>query len=82
MRPFPPLPPWVALEHEVAQILTEQELHGWYFDERSAWELASSLRAELEETYQLYVTGTLSSSDRALLLKSITDATGMSKTVK
>ena len=53
MRPFPPLPPWVALEHEVAQILTEQELHGWYFDERSAWELASSLRAELEETYQL-----------------------------
>ena len=53
MRSLPPLPQWVALEHEVAQILTTQELHGWYFDEQAAWKLASSLRKELEDTYQL-----------------------------
>jgi len=53
MRSLPPLPEWVALEHDVARILTKQELHGWYFDERSAWQLASSLRTELEKTYQL-----------------------------
>ena len=49
MRPLPPLPEWVALEHKVAQILTEQEQHGWYFDERSAWKLASSLTQELQD---------------------------------
>ena len=53
MRALPPIPEWVALEHDVARILTQQELHGWYFDERSAWQLASSLRTELEKTYQL-----------------------------
>tara|TARA_R100000406_G_scaffold15697_2_gene9764 strand:- start:31044 stop:32309 length:1266 start_codon:yes stop_codon:yes gene_type:complete len=53
MRPFPPLPSWVALEHQVHTILTQQQQHGWYFDERSAWKLASSLRSELEETHQL-----------------------------
>ena len=53
MRPLSPLPDWVALEHSVAQILTKQELHGWYFDERAAWELESSLRKELEETTQV-----------------------------
>ena len=37
MRPFPTLPNWVALEHQVAQILTEQESHGWYFDEPNAY---------------------------------------------
>ena len=50
MRPLPQIPEWVQLEHQVAQLLTQQELHGWYFDERAAWELSSSLRAELEET--------------------------------
>ena len=50
MRPLPQIPEWVQLEHQVAQILTTQELHGWYFDERAAWELSSSLRTELEET--------------------------------
>ena len=49
MRPLSPLPDFVTLEHQVAQILTEQELHGWYFDERSAWKLESTLRKELEE---------------------------------
>ena len=53
MRPLPPIPEWVALEHEVARILTKQELHGWHFDERSAWELASALRSELEKTTKL-----------------------------
>jgi DNA polymerase I-like protein with 3'-5' exonuclease and polymerase domains len=38
----------VKLEHRAAQILTEQELHGWYFDEAAAWELESTLRRELE----------------------------------
>ena len=53
MRPFPPLPDWCSLEHQVAQILTQQELHGWYFDERAAWQLSSALRRELEETCRL-----------------------------
>jgi DNA polymerase I-like protein with 3'-5' exonuclease and polymerase domains len=53
MRPLPSIPEWVTLEHEAQQILTEQELHGWYFDERTAWQLASSLREELEEAYEV-----------------------------
>jgi len=63
MRSLPPLPEWVALEHEVAKILTKQEQHGWYFDERAAWELASSLQQELQDlekvlrTRHAYVAG-------------------------
>lgn len=53
MRSFPPLPDWVALEHDVARILSEQELHGWYFDTKAAWQLASTLRGELEQTCEL-----------------------------
>jgi DNA polymerase I-like protein with 3'-5' exonuclease and polymerase domains len=53
MRSLPQIPEWVLLEHEVAKILTQQELHGWYFDERAAWKLASSLRTKLEETCKL-----------------------------
>ncbi len=53
METFSTIPEWVKLEHEVAQLLTNQEVHGWYFDERAAWELASTLRRELEQTYQL-----------------------------
>ena len=53
METLPPIPKWVTLEHEAQQILTDQELHGWYFNERAAWELASSLQKELEETYQV-----------------------------
>jgi DNA polymerase I-like protein with 3'-5' exonuclease and polymerase domains len=53
MRPLSPLPDWCSLEHSVAQILTQQELHGWYFDERKAYELESTLRRELEELTQL-----------------------------
>ena len=53
METLPPLPDWVQLEHQVAQILTQQEIHGWYFDERAAWELESTLRREYEETTKL-----------------------------
>ena len=53
MRTFPTLPEWVVLEHQVAQILTEQEQHGWYFNERAAWELESSLRKKYEDTCQV-----------------------------
>ena len=50
MRTLPPLPAWLQLEHQVAQILTEQEQHGWYFDERTARQLESTLRKEYEDT--------------------------------
>ena len=53
MRTLPPLSDWCSLEHDVATILTQQEIHGWHFDERSAWELESSLRTELEDFTQL-----------------------------
>ena len=53
MQTFPPLPEWITLEHQVAQILTDQEQHGWYFDEPAARELESTLRREYEETTQL-----------------------------
>ena len=53
METLPPLPDWVKLEHEVAKILQDQELHGWYFNERLAWELESSLRSELRQTEEL-----------------------------
>lgn len=51
MQAFPEeLPEWCWLEHQVAQILTTQEEHGWHFDEKSAWELEQDLRGELERT--------------------------------
>jgi DNA polymerase I-like protein with 3'-5' exonuclease and polymerase domains len=65
MSTFPPIPEWVTLEHQVAQILTQQELHGWYFDESGARDLESTLRRELEDTTNLlrrqhpYVAGTV-----------------------
>jgi DNA polymerase I-like protein with 3'-5' exonuclease and polymerase domains len=53
MRPLPPIPEWVQMEHQVANILTQQEIHGWYFDELSARELESALRQEYEATTKL-----------------------------
>ena len=47
------LPDWVQLEHQVAKILTQQELHGWYFDQNAARQLEQTLRRELEETTEL-----------------------------
>jgi DNA polymerase I-like protein with 3'-5' exonuclease and polymerase domains len=37
------------MEHQVAQLLTNQELYGWRFNERAAWELESTLREELQQ---------------------------------
>ena len=53
MHPLLPLPEWVELEHQVAKILTQQELHGWYFDEQKGNELESTLRREMEELTDL-----------------------------
>jgi len=50
MRTLPPLPAWLTLEHQVQIILTQQEIHGWYFDEGAARQLESSLRREYEDT--------------------------------
>ena len=53
MRTLPPLPDWCSLEHRVAHILTEQEIHGWYFNESKAQQLESSLRGEMEELFEI-----------------------------
>ena len=53
MRPLPQIPQWVQMEHEVAQILTQQEIYGWYFDVKAARELEENIRTELEENYKL-----------------------------
>ena len=53
METLSTIPEWITLEHRVAEILTEQELHGWYFNEPAAWELESTLRRELEDLNQL-----------------------------
>ena len=52
MATLPTLPPWVQVEHEVAKLLTEQELHGWYFDINAAQQLTQTLQKELEEAKQ------------------------------
>ena len=49
MQPLYPVPEWVTLEHQVAQILTKQEIHGWRFDEAAARELEITLRLELSD---------------------------------
>ena len=53
MEPLPKIPDYIKLEHDSARILQLQEEHGWTFDERAGWELASSLRKELEEIEQV-----------------------------
>ena len=53
MQTLPQIPDWILLEHQVAHILTQQEIHGWYFNERAARELESSLRSEYEKTTKL-----------------------------
>ncbi len=64
MRTFSPLPDWIKLEHQVQQILTEQETHGWCFNEGAARQLESSLRREYEDTCKVlrnrhpYIKGT------------------------
>ena len=53
MRALPPLHDWLALEHRVAEILTEQEIHGWYFDESKGQQLESHLRREMEDVTEI-----------------------------
>ena len=53
MRTLPPLPDSCLLEHRVAEILTEQEIHGWTFDEQKGQQLESYLRREMEETVDI-----------------------------
>ena len=53
MEPLSTIPEWITLEHDVARILTEQELHGWFFDEPAAWQLAQTLYTELSDLNQL-----------------------------
>ena len=53
METLPAIPKWVEIEHQVAEILTLQEIHGWHFDEKAAWELSDTLRRELRETEEL-----------------------------
>jgi len=54
MRSFPPLPEFVQLEHQVANILQLQEEHGWFFDEPAARELELTLRRELQDTTKVF----------------------------
>ena len=49
MRTLPPFNDAARLEHQVAFILTEQEIHGWTFNEQKAQQLESHLRREMEE---------------------------------
>ena len=53
MRSFPPLPEFVQLEHQVANILQLQEEHGWFFDEETARELELTLRKELSDITEI-----------------------------
>ena len=52
METLSAIPEWVKVEHQVATLLTKQELHGWHFDERAAQQLTSTLQEELEEAKQ------------------------------
>ena len=88
MRTFPPLPDWVKLEHQVAQILTEQEIHGWYFNESAARELESALRKEYEETTRVlrnrhpYVQGPRFCPKRSNQTRGYVEPTGVVKHVE
>ena len=53
MRALPPLPDWCALEHSVAQILTQQEINGWTFNEPKAQQLEAHLRGEMEQVTEI-----------------------------
>ena len=49
MRTLSTLSDSCRLEHRVAEILTEQEIHGWTFNEQKAQQLESHLRREMEK---------------------------------
>ena len=76
MRPLSPLPEWVQLEHQVALILTEQEEHGWYFDERAARSLNLLSEESMKILVKYYETGILTSKEQDLLLNELTEQKG------
>ena len=78
MRPLPPLPDWLKLEHQVAHILTEQENHGWYFDESLDGNLNLLSDESMKKLVRYYETGTLSLADHYLLLNEIIGPKAMS----
>ncbi len=53
MRTLPPVNDAARLEHQVAEILTTQEIHGWTFNEQKAQQLESHLRREMEELTEI-----------------------------
>ena len=65
MQTFSPLPDWLQLEHDVAEIFAEQYKHGWSFDVTKAQQLEQTLRSEMEELDRVlrkqfpFVAGTL-----------------------
>jgi hypothetical protein len=70
------LPDWVSLEHQVATILTKQEIYGWRFDEDAARELESNLRRELEGLSQLLRNRYPYVADREFTPKRVNRTTG------
>ena len=79
MALLPALPEWVELEHKVALILQEQEERGWTFNERAAWELASSLEEELRQISELLQQRHPYISDLNSLLQDLIKQEGMSQ---
>ena len=57
MRTLPPLSDSCRLEHRVAEILTEQEIHGWTFNQQKSQQLESHLRREMEELTEIAISG-------------------------
>ena len=74
MQTFSPLPDWLQLEHDVAEIFAEQYKHGWSFDVAKAQQLEQTLRSEMEELDGVlrkqfpFVAGTLYVPKRSLSL--------------
>jgi DNA polymerase I-like protein with 3'-5' exonuclease and polymerase domains len=48
LHPLPESLAWLALEHDLAEVLAKQREFGWAFDERAAYELESEIRLEAE----------------------------------
>ena len=79
MATLPTLPEFVTFEHDVARILTKQELHGWFFDFDAARQLASLSEQSFDTLKSYFAIGILTSKDHDLLLSEITAALDMLK---
>jgi DNA polymerase I-like protein with 3'-5' exonuclease and polymerase domains len=76
LAPFPQIPDFIKLEHDVATILTKQEIYGWRFAEDAARELESNLRRELEGLSQLLRNRYPYVADREFTPKRVNRTTG------